>query len=49
MKLFRFITAPSINIPIVQASAPYLSAGCCAVIELVSNALYIKSLPHKMY
>ena len=27
--------------PIGQALAPYLSAGCCAVIELVSHALFI--------
>ena len=25
--------------PIVQALAPYLPAGCCAVVELVSRAL----------
>ncbi len=27
--------------PIGQALAPYLMAGCCAVIELVSHALFI--------
>ena len=29
------------TIPISQALAPYQKAGCCAVVELVSRALFI--------
>ena len=30
--------------PIVQALAPYLPAGCCTVIELVSRVLFMDYL-----
>ena len=33
-----------VSLPIGQALAPYLPAGCCTVIELVSRVLFIGDL-----